>query len=149
MKRFIKRVIVIVALLMISLVAILYLTRSRWVVLLCIPPDDTIRPRDYCILNPFRDTRPEKLAEMYLAKLSAGEVEAISSYIRDRETILDLERQWPIQAWRVGNREDEEGKTYIMYWVRRGNGYMGEEEVLFGLTRTADDWEVKSFSAIY
>jgi len=149
MKRFIKRAIVLVALLIISFVAILYLSRSRWVVLLSIPPDDTIRPRHYCILNPFRDTRPEKLAEMYLAKLSAGEVEAISSYIRDRETILGLERKWPIQTWRVGNREDKAGKTDIMYWVRRGNGYTGEEEVLFELTRTGASWEVESFSAVY
>ena len=28
-----------------------------------IPLDDTIRPRDYCILNPFRNTQPERLAE--------------------------------------------------------------------------------------
>jgi hypothetical protein len=149
MKRLIKRAIVIVALLIISFVAILYLTRSHWVVLLSIPPDDTIRPRDYCILNPFRDTQPEKLAEMYLAKLSVGEVEAILSYIRDRETILELERKWPIQAWRVGNRQDKAGKTDIVYWVRRGNGYTGEEEVLFELTRTGESWEVESFSAIY
>ena len=149
MKRFIKRAILIGVLLVISFVAILYLTRSSWIVLVSIPPDDTIRPRDYCILNPFRDTQPEKLAEIYLAKLSLGEVDAISSYIRDKETILDLERKWPIQAWRVGSREDKAGKTEIMYWVRRGNGYMGEEEVFFGLTRSGNAWDVESFSAIY
>lgn len=51
--------------------------------------------------------------------------------------------------WRVGSREDKPGKTEITYWVRRGNGYTGEEEVLFGLTRTGETWEVESFSAIY
>ena len=148
MRRFIKKALVILPLLIISFVAILYLTRSSWIVLLSIPPDDTIRPRDYCILNPFRDNQPEKLAEMCLAKVSAGEVDAISSY-RDKEAILELERKWPIQAWRVGSREDKAGKTEIMYWLRRGNGYTGEEEVLVGLTRTGNTWELESFSAIY
>jgi hypothetical protein len=149
MKRFIKRAIVIIAILIISFTAILYVTRSHWVVLLSIPPDDTIRPRDYCILNPFRDTKPEQLAEMYMAKLSVGQVDAISPYIRSSEMILEHERKWPIKAWRIGDREDAADKTELMYWVTRGNGYVGEEEVCFEVVRTGDSWEVKTFSAIY
>jgi hypothetical protein len=46
-------------------------------------------------------------------------------------------------------RDDKAGKTDIMYWVKRGSGYKGEEEVLFELTRKGDSWEMESFSAIY
>jgi hypothetical protein len=73
------------------------LTRSRWVVLgLSIPPDDTIRPETTAFLTRSGDTSLKTGRDVF-GKVERGEVEAISSYIRDKESILELERNGPIQ----------------------------------------------------
>jgi hypothetical protein len=134
--------------LVISLLLGLYLIRSRSV-LLRIPSDDTIRPRYYCVVNPFRDKAPEYVAQQYLNQLKAGEIESISSYIGERQDILEKERKWPIQSWRIGDRIDQTDKTAIQYWVTRGNGYNSEEEVTFDLLQSSGKWELKTYRAIY
>ena len=148
MKKYLRRISQILALLIIGSVVLLYLTRSH-PVLLRIPPDDTIRPRYYCVLNPFRDKAPEKLAEQYLNKLREGTVEAIAPFLGERTYILEKEKQWPIQSWRIGDRKDTAEKVEIMYWVKRDNGYSGEEAVFFDVIRSGENWKVKTYSAIY
>lgn len=128
----------------------LFLTRSNPVVLR-IPKDGTIRPRHYCILNPFRDRGPETVAASYLGQLRDGNVQSIACCVGDRKYVLESEKEWPIQSWRVGNRTDSEGKSEIVYWVTRGNGYSryGEEIVHFTIIRSGDRWVLRSFSAVY
>jgi hypothetical protein len=141
----------ILALLVIGFTVALFLMRSR-PVLLRIPPDDTIRPRHYCLLNPFRDKAPENVAQTYLNKLREGRIEVVSPYVGESRYILEKEKEWPIQSWRVGNREDDADKSELMYWVKRGNGYSKggyEEEVRFTIARSGSSWEVKSFGAVY
>ena len=135
----------------VGLTGLLFLMRSQ-PVLLRVPPDSNMRPRYYCLLNPFRDRAPENVAETYLNKLREGQVDVISSYIGANKYIPEKEKQWPIKSWRVGNREDASDKSEIMYWVTRGNGYSNsgyEDAVYFRLLRSGDSWELKSFSAIY
>lgn len=151
MKSYLVRASQILAIMIIGLTALLFLMRSQ-PVLLRVPPDGNIRPRYYCLLNPFRNKAPENVAEKYLNELRAGRVDVISPYIGANENIPAKEKQWPIQSWRVGNREDVSDKSEIMYWVTRGNGYSKsgyEEAVYFRLLRSGLGWEVKSFSAIY
>jgi hypothetical protein len=139
------------SLLVLCSIALLYLMRSR-PVLLRIPPDDTIRPRYYCLLNPFRDTAPEKTAEQYLTKLRDGAVEEISPFVGDNKYILEREREWPIESWRIGNRTDETDNREITYWVMRGNGYSKdgyEEEVIFDVACSERGCKVNTYSAIY
>lgn len=129
----------------------LFLTRSTPVVLR-IPKDDTIRPAYYCLLNPFRDRGPETVAASYLSQLRDGHVQSVACCIGDRKYILEREREWPIESWRIGNRTDSDGRSEIGYWVTRGNGYShryGEEEVQVWLIRSGDGWQLQSFSAVY
>jgi hypothetical protein len=151
MKRNLRKASQILALPVIGLAALLFLLRSR-PVLLRIPPDDTIRPRYYCLLNPLRDRAPENVAESHLNELREGRVEIISPYIGENKYLLEKEKEWPIQSWRVGGREDAADKSELMYWVKRGNGYSKggyEEEVRFTIVRSGGSWEVESFGAIY
>ena len=151
MKRYLLRASQLTALLAVGLTASLFLTRSR-PVLLRIPPDANIRPRYYCLLNPFRNRAPENVAEAYLNKLREGRVEVISPYVGGQKYILEREKEWPVQSWRVGDRKDAANKSELMYWVKRGNGYSKdgyEEAVYFTVVRSGGGWEIESFAAIY
>jgi hypothetical protein len=143
-----KRLLIVI---IIFIPGLLFLTRSTPVILR-IPKDATIRPAYYCLLNPFRDRGPETVAARYLSQLRDGHVESVACCIGDRKYILEREREWPIQSWRIGNRTDSDGRSEIGYWVTRGNGYShryGEEEVHVWLIRSVNGWELQSFSAVY
>lgn len=132
-------------------VAALFFARSHPVVLR-VPSDGTIRPRSYCLLNPFREKGPETVAIRYLNSLRSGEVQSISCCIGENKYVLEKEKQWPVQSWRVGDRTDSGGKSDIMFWVKRGNGYSKggyEEEVHFTVVKSDNRWELRSFSAVY
>ena len=129
----------------------LFLTRSNPVVLR-IPLSDTIRPAYYCLLNPFRDRGPETVAATRLNQLRDGHVQSIACCLGDRQYVLEKEKQWPIQSWRLGNRTDSAGQSELTYWVTRGDSYSaryGEEEVHVTIIRSDDAWELQSFSAVY
>ena len=141
---------VVIPVLILITVGFLFLIRSNPVVLR-IPKDDTIRPRYYCVLNPFRDKGPEIIAASYLNQLRDGQVQSISCCVGE-QYVLQNEKQWPIKSWRIGNRRDSAGRSDILYWVKRGNGYSQnghEEEVHVTMIRSATGWQLQSFSAVY
>src|SRR5215510_9701030 len=136
-------------------VAFLYSTRSRAVVYKFSPDPDMVRPRTYCLMNPFRDKSPEIVAETYLKGMRAGNFESIRPLfhsLEEADRILDNEKKWPIRSWRIGERRDRPGATELMYWVTRGGGYSKddiEEEVRFWIKHPGSGWSVNSYSAIY
>src|SRR5262245_51130362 len=144
-----------IAILAVFSVAFLYSTRSRAVIYSFSPDPDAVRPRTYCLMNPFRDKSPEIIAEKYLRGLRAGDVESFRPFFHAREEadrILDNEKKWPIRSWRIGARHDRPGETELMYWVTRGGGYSKdgiEEEVRFWIKHSGSGWSVNSYSAIY
>jgi hypothetical protein len=151
MKTVRKLFLVGVPILILGIVIFLFLTRSKPVVFR-IPKEGTIRPRHYCLLNPFRDKGPEIVAAGYLNQLRVGQVQSISCCVGESKYVLDEEKHWPIESWRLGNRTDSPGSSNIVYWVERGNGYSqryGEEEVHMTVVRAANGWELQSFSAVY
>jgi hypothetical protein len=151
MKKYLLRVSQILSILIVGSVILLYLTRSR-PVLMRIPPDDTIRPRYYCVLNPFRNKAPEQLAEQHLNKLREGKVEVIAPFLDERTYILEKEKQWPIQSWRIGDRQDTADRVKIMYWVKRDNGYANEgyeDSVFFWMNCSGENCQVKTYAAVY
>lgn len=134
MKRFLRVASIVLSVLILGTVGLLFVFRSRPLVLR-IPPDETIRPRYYCLLNPFREKGPETVAGSYLNHLRGGHVESISCCIGEKKYVLEKEKEWPIQSWRVGNRTDAAARSDIVYWVKCGNGYSKdghEEEVHLG-----------------
>lgn len=148
MKRYLLKAAVLIAGLLFSITLLLYLTRTNPVIL-TLPLDDTIRPRTYCLLNPFRDKSAERIAESYLHELREGNVAAIAPFVDTRDYVLDNERKWPIRKWQVGSFNYQNGKYEIRYWVSRGNGYLGKEEVSFWIEQTSDGLKLKTYSAIY
>jgi hypothetical protein len=136
-------------------VAFLYSTRSRAVVYSFSPDPAMVRPRTYCLMNPFRDKSPEIVAETYLKGMRAGNFESIRPLFHSPEEadrILDNEKKWPIRSWRIGERRDRPGATELMYWVTRGGGYSKddiEEEVRFWIKHSGASWSLNSYSAIY
>src|SRR5215510_10199186 len=90
----------------------LYSNRSRPVIFSFSPDPTMVRPRNYCLLNPFRDRSPEIIAEKYLNSLRDGDVEAIRPFLGVEEAvhIMDSEKSWPIRSWRIGDRIDKPGE---------------------------------------
>ena len=125
-------------------------------VLLSVSPDPTeLRPRNYCLMNPLRDRAPERAASRVLQELKAGRVEAVAPLVaQDQRTrIVENERAWPIESWRIGRREEKGADTELMFWVKRGNGYSrdGYEESVSFVIRTHPQRgaEVIRFGAVY
>jgi hypothetical protein len=132
------------------------LSAGRRPVLLDITPDPAmVRPRNFCVMNPFRDRSPERAADTFIRRLREGDVSVLSATVKDpstREHLMENETKWPITSWRIGRREDLEGRVDLMYWVTRGNSYSRdghEEEVYLVIDRSADQLRVTEFSAIY
>lgn len=153
MKKISPRFLKVVSSITIGSILLLYVSRSHPVVFRWASDWDTIRPRYYCVLNPFRDKAPEKIAETYLQKLRGGDVESIQPFLSNSQSYIpNEERKWPIQSWRVGRRIDKGNETRVMYWVTRGNGYSHdgyEEEAEFSLKKSTNGWHLVWYSAIY
>ena len=139
--------------LIVGVVVLLVLLRSHPVLLKIPTTDDSINPRYYCIVNPFRDKGPETIAETHLNRLSAGQVETVSCCVGERKYVLEKEKQFPIRSWRLGDRRDDQNGSQLVYWVKRGNGYPAangyEAEVHFTVIHVGASWQVRSFSAVY
>jgi hypothetical protein len=150
LKKVAFRVFKIALILLVAASAFLYLTRAKPVILSA-ALDDTIRPRNYCIMNPFRDAASEAVAETHLRKLRNGDMNSISSLVGDRQYILEEEKKYPIQSWRIGSRKDSPDSVELMYWVSRGGEYTRglEEAVYLSLVRRQQGWTLQSYSAIY
>ena len=122
-------------------------------VLISVSPDPTmLRPRNYCVMNPFRDRAPERAADRFLAQLRDGRREVLN-VVDDpsaRAHFIDREMQYPIKDWRIGRRENDEKEVFLMYWAKRGNGYAepGYEEEVY-ITVERDSARVIGFSAVY
>jgi hypothetical protein len=137
----------------------LYSNRSRPIIFSFSPDPAMLRPRNYCLLNPFRDKSPEIIAEKHLEALRRGDVESIRPFLHydqdDHEYvrhILDNEKKWPIRSWRIGERQDRPGETELMFWVIRGGGYSKngeEEEVRLWIKQSGRGWSLNSYNAIY
>jgi hypothetical protein len=132
----------------------LYSNRSRSVIFSFSPDPDMVQPRTYCLLNPLRDKSPEIIAEKYLKSLRDGDIESIRPFLSAGEDIhiMDSEKIWPIQSWRIGERVDMPRETELMFWVRRGGGYskdLGEQEARLRIKQSITGWSLNSYSAIY
>ncbi len=130
----------------------LYTQRSLRPALLCTSLDDSIRPRNYCLMNPFRDKQPEVLAEKILQELKNGNTNAILPYLREinKNRILEGEKKYQVENWRIGDREDSENQISLFYWVSRKDYLDGHlENISFFFEREDNQWKLKQFEAGY
>ncbi len=112
----------------------LYIQRNSRPALFCTSLDDSIRPRNYCLMNPFRDKQPEILAERIFQELKNGDINILLPYLNglsdernvtedEIKRFLENEKRYKVKEWRIGNREDSETAIYITYRVSRENYY--------------------------
>lgn len=130
----------------------LYIQRNSRPTIICSSLDDSIRPRDYCLMNPFRNKQPEILAENVLRELKKGNQNILLDYLsqNDKVHFLENEKKYQIENWRIGDREDSENQISLMYWVSRRDYYDGHiESVSFFFERNENEWKLKQFSAGY
>jgi hypothetical protein len=154
MKRILIAILLFVFIFFAATTLVFYVQRDSRPVIACASLDDSIRPREHCLMNPFRDRRPEMLAEEVLRELKNDNPQAILPYRKgstEERTnhFLERERDYQVTAWRVGERTDAENKVSLMYWVSRKNYLDAPESVFFELEREAGEWKLKTFSAIY
>ena len=65
---------------------------------------------------------------------------------------MDNEKKWPIQSWRIGERNDRMGETELMFWVIRRGGYSRddhEEEIRLWVKQSGASWSLNAYNAIY
>ena len=153
MRKFATSVLIFLTAFAIACVCVLYLQRNSSSTIICIKPDNNIRPRTYCLMNPFRDKQAEKIAEGILKNLRNGETDSLLPYLShlnedNKNHILEREKEFQITNWRIGRRIDTEDEISLMYWTSRKN-YEWEEEINFDFVRENGEWKLKSFSAIY
>ncbi len=134
----------------IAALAVIFYYRTEQPVLFRLNPDfGAVRPRSYCVLNPFREQGPEHATEAILDLLRQGTREVLTALLdaERHDHILLREAQYRVQSWRLCWRSDDSKGTTLGYWVKRA-GYDDEEEVFFDLAKSPR-WAVVSYSAIY
>lgn len=135
---------------------LLFLFRGR-AVSFAMPLSDCLHPRTYCLLNPFRDRSPEKLAEQYLDQMKDGSAEAVLSKMKfdsemARMTIWKIENEQPPRKWLLQSRKDQSQTSTLIYAVSRGADELqdcGNADVTFRFEKRPDGWVLISYSAIY
>jgi hypothetical protein len=153
MKKITVSILIFITAFSIACLLVMYLRKESNPVLFCVNPDGNIRPRTYCLLNPFRDKQAEKVAEEILTKLRNGETETLLPYLSqlnedNKNQILEDERKFQIKSWRIGRLEETGDEFSLKYWTLRQN-YEWEEEVNFYFVRENGEWKLESFDAIY
>src|SRR5262245_26601423 len=123
-----KRIFIYISIFVLTLttgsVLFFYLQRDSRQTIICTSLDDSIRPRDRCLMNPFRDKRPEALAEKTLEELKNGNTEVLNPFDAnapegDKKHHQEREKEFRIKYWHIGDREDTKETVSITYWVAR------------------------------
>ncbi len=155
MKKFAVSGLIFLIALFVAISVLLYLQRNSHSKIFCSSLDDSIRPRNYCLMNPFRDKKPETLAETVLRELKNGNTNVIVPYLNDltedgKSHFLENEGKYQVESWRIADREDSENKISLMYWVARRDYFDGHlESISFFFEFEGNEWKLKQFGAVY
>jgi len=135
---------------------LLFLFRGK-AVSFAMPLSDCLHPKTYCLMNPFRDRSPERLAEQYLDQMKTGTLETVLSKIKfdsekERITIWKFEKEHPPRKWQIQTRRDQSQTSTLRYAVSRSVDDLqncGNADVTFRFEKRSDGWVLVSYSAIY
>ncbi len=119
----------------------------------CVAFGKTTRSLKRCVMNPFRDKEPENIAENILKELRNGKTTSITPYLFERNEnnknhILEKEKVFQAEGWRIGERIDTADTSNLMYWIAHEN-YPGEIEVHFDFILDSNQWKLIQFGAVY
>lgn len=143
------------ALLAVVSLGILFATKDVRPVIICTSLDHGTRPRQYCVMNPFRNRGPESAAEKVLVELRDGNVNVLQPLLSDEEKqhILENERKYRIKDWHIGSRSSGDSID-IVYWVERDAQNLAisanyVEEVTLTVAKDSSGWKANQYRAIY
>ncbi len=150
MKRFLLITTLLVTAVSVSSVVALYVAADSQPLIGCVPVDDGIRPRTRCLGNPFRSRQQENAAEAVMESLKKGETDVLLPLLAstEHERVISSENKYRVTSWRVGEWSQSNTESSIMYWTTREN-YDWVEEVRLHFVRVEQDWQLRSYSAIY
>ena len=152
-----KRVAILILIGVVVLVPLLLFLFRAKAVSFAMPLSGCLHPKTYCLLNPFRDQSPEKLAEQYLDQMKKGSPETILSKIKfdseqERATISKIEKEQPPRKWLLQSRKDQSQTSTLIYAVSRSAEELqdcGNADVTFRFEKRPDGWVLIGYSAIY
>ncbi|HLM60718.1 MAG TPA: hypothetical protein VK308_07940 [Pyrinomonadaceae bacterium] len=119
----------------------------------CVAFGKSISSLKHCVMNPFRDKEPENIAENILKELRNGKTTSVTPYLFERNGdnnnhILEKEKVFQAEGWRIGERIDTVNTSNLMYWIAHKD-YPGEMEVHFDFILDSNQWKLIQFGAVY
>lgn len=136
----------------IALFGIAYLAYTRRPVIFAFSDPSELQRPLFSVLNPFRETEPEDVAEALLARLQRRELSAldvvqvpggISTDIREKE------REYPLRKWKLIDRRDSGDRVTLVYRTARVTTDHLDSPVVIVVEHKAQHWVITSFSPVY
>lgn len=151
MKRLLISIPLFVLMFFSATVLVFYVQRDSRPTVLCGSLDDRIRPHDHCLMNPFRDARPDATAEEILRGLKNENFDILFPYLDEkaRNRVLADKKKYNVEQWWLGDRHDFENRVELTYWATRKDYHDGETgSVHFSFERDGTEWKLKGFGLI-
>jgi hypothetical protein len=123
-KRSIQIVLTILALGLLTFIAVTFALRDRPV--LALLQNDVRDHHGSQLLNPFRDRAPERAADTFLTRLSSGDCSAVLTQLGEdssrKQSVCESEQKYPMKAWRLEAIGRDGDRTLLRYGVSRDAG---------------------------
>ena len=116
-------------------------------ILIRIPNFHSIRGHPLVIIfNPFRDKKPEIIAESFLQSLRDGKcLESTSSFTNERATeICNNQLRYPLLEWEIIDLKEENG-TYLLIYKHKSKNALGTEDMRIWVKKNEQNWKVVNF----
>jgi len=136
-------------------IVIAYVLRTRCAPVLYAVTEtgDPVSEPTWSILNPLRDRSPERAADEVLEALRRGRYDEGADKLAEppaqRATIVQQEREHPLRAWKLIDREDTEGAVTLFYRRAWGDDSECDAPLWVSLRRRGDRWGITSFRGWY
>ena len=146
------RVAVFFAALLTGITVYLYLARANPAVYRHMMNGNPVKEPEFTIFNPFRDRRPERVAEAFLEKLKEGrcrEAVDVPLLTRDyKEEVCEKENKSPLLSWQFKNRSD--GAKVRMYYLAHRKTYQDYQGQLWIIVENrGGEWQVVNYECFY
>lgn len=142
---------VFIGLLVVVLGVLWLLTSSKSVIWTFKESGDPSGEPSFVVFNPFREKRSEAEAEKVLNLLKSGECQKAVQNLDngDYAELCEKESLYPLEDWKLSNRNDIEGLVKLFYRVKRKPRPDYFEGVWIDLEQTANGWRVTDIEAVY
>jgi hypothetical protein len=154
MTAFVK-IVALLGSILVAAAAILFIMRSRPVLLAVHEPGDPVNEPVWTVLNPMRDRSPEQpVRELFQALRKRNYSRALSlmnSLDARAKRIIRDERDHPLEEWELVNRSDSPQRTDLFYVLRRAGDARTDSPVWVEVQKRPSSgvWMITDFQAWY